>query len=588
MDTIKKSLRHTPAMRWLMLLLISGLTFGTYWFQDFFGGLKTIMENDMGFTSEEFGRLIGLTTIANMFGMIIVGGIILDKWGVRMAGIVFGSIATLGASITALASAGFFGEEHSTMLNMMILGRILFGSGLEVVCVVATRTAVKWFKGYELALAMALNMGLGRLGSAMGIALAPDIADGNVPSAVTFAATLIGIALIMFLIYSVFDIKLDRQEKVEGTEEEAEDFKFSDLVKLITNKSFLYIALLCVAFYSAVFPFIQYAPDILINKFEFSILLPENGNIELFGSTSLGNASVFVALYIFAIAFAAIPKQIKNISTRRVYMAVVALLFAGFLASIWDVMGIWLQNGSKTAALIPLGTIIFTPIFGSYVDSKGKAASLMILGALLLIFAHVSMSLFNYDWLAYMGLISLGIAFSLVPAAMWPSVAKIVAENRLGTAYASMFTIQNWGLGLFFWGIGAMVDWFNPKIVAAKQAIADQLHAFNLQDNTITTIRNGLQDIGLATGKEQEVIQEMRFDEISTQLAANNSPDKVDEVMNYLRSLGEIPAYDYTYPILALVGLGVISIYLAFQLKKADARQRYGLELPSGQTPDDE
>jgi MFS family permease len=131
---------------------------------------------------------------------------------------------------------------------------------------------------------------------------------------------------------------------------------------------------------------------------------------------------------------------------------------------------LWFQNGAKTASLIPVGTILFTPIFGNFVDKKGKAASLMILGSLLLIFAHVSLSIFNNVYLAYMGLLSLGVAFSLVPAAMWPSVAKIVDEKRLGTAFASMFTIQNWGLGLFFWGIGALLDYVNRGDIEAIRA----------------------------------------------------------------------------------------------------------------------
>jgi len=174
---------------------------------------------------------------------------------------------------------------------------------------------------------------------------------------------------------------------------------------------------------------------------------------------------------------------------------------------------IWFANGPKTASLIPLGTILFTPIFGNYVDKKGHGASIMILGSLLLIFAHVALSLFSVRILAYLGLLSLGIAFSLVPAAMWPSVAKIVPENRLGTAYASMFTVQNWGLGFFFWGIGAVLDLANK----------DNLEA----------IRSGQ--------------------------------------MNY----------NYTIPILILVGCGIIAIFLAFKLKQADKKQGYGLELPN-------
>lgn len=540
METIQKTLRDSAAMRWLMLILVSMLMFATYWFQDFFSGLKGLMESEMGFTSEEFGRLIGLTTIANIFGMIIVGGIMLDKWGIRIAGIVFGGLATLGASITALAAYGFFGESHSTQLTMMIIGRIMFGSGLEVVCVVATRTVFKWFKGHEFALAMAINMGFGRLGSAMGIALSIDIGGGSVPPAVAFAATLIGLALIIFLIYTVFDIKLDRQTGETAGDAE-EEFKFSDLIKLITNRTFLLIALLCVSFYAAVFPFMQYAPDLMVNKFGFSYNLPENATyFQIFGSVSLGNAVIFIVLFIFGIAFSMVPARMKTRGAKLLSLLFIFALFVVFISSLWGTLSLWFTNGPKTASLIPMGTILFTPIFGNYIDRKGKAASVMILGSLLLIFAHISLSLFNSVILGYFGLLSLGIAFSLVPAAMWPSVAKIVKESRLGTAYATMFTIQNIGLLAFFWGIGKVLDMVNPVVIEKLESVREMLEGQGL------------------------------------------SSSEISEQIGQMRALGEIPSYDYLWPIFMLVILGVVSIFLAFQLRKADAKQKYGLELPFG------
>ncbi len=524
MEAIKKTLRDSAPMRWLMLVMISMLILATYWFQDFFGGLKGLMESEMGFTSEEFGRLIGLTTIANLFGMIIVGGIILDKWGVRIAGLLFGALATLGAAITAMAASGVFGDNHKTQLIMMIVGRVLFGSGLEVTCVVATRTVVKWFKGYELALAMAINMGFGRLGSAMGLALSIDIGGNSVPPAVVFAATLIGIALIVFLVYTIFDYALDKQDKAAkaasgGTAPE-EEFKFADLIALLKNRSFVFIALLCVFFYSAVFPFIQYAPDLLVNKFGFSYELPKSTEyFSLFGSQSMGNVAIYLGLFLFGLGFSMIPSKIKNVGGKLASMVIIGVLFFLFIRGLWgSTLSVWFQNGPKTASLIPMGTILFTPIFGNYVDKKGRAASLMILGSVLLIFAHLALSLFDSELLGYFGLLSLGVAFSLIPAAMWPSVAKIVKESRLGTAYATMFTIQNYGLLFFFWGIGAVLDLANRKDLEAIRA-------------------------------------------------------------------GEM-SYNYTVPIFMLVILGVVSIFLALQLKRADAKQKFGLELPSGVKPE--
>ena len=511
--TIKKTMRDSTLMRWVALILLSGLTFATYWFQDYLGGIKELLFSNYGFSSENFGRIIGMTTIANMFGMIIVGGIILDKWGIRIAGLLFGGLAAAGGLVVYLASAGVFGGDSNTQLWMMIVGRIMFGSGLEVVCVVATRTIVKWFKGYELALAMAINVGFGRLGSAMGIAVSPDIAAGTASTAIGFAASLLGIALIMFVCYLFFDVKLDKQNAEAAEKSEEDEFKLSDLLKLVKNSAFVYIALLCVVFYAAVFPFIQYASDMLINKFGFTSELPEGAAIVVNGSPALGNSLVFVGLFILAICFSVVPPSFKTKGLRLLARLIILTIFIAYVSSLKDVLSVWLNNGPKTASLIPLGTIIFTPIFGNIVDKKGKAASLMILGSFLLIFAHISLSVFNSVFLGYIGLLSLGVAFSLVPAAMWPSVAKIVPESRLGTAYATMFTVQNWGLGAFFWGIGALLDFVNRdnlELIKAKQA-----------------------------------------------------------------------TYDYTIPILLLVGCGVVSIFLAYKLKQADKKLGFGLEEPN-------
>jgi MFS family permease len=526
-------------MRWLVMLLVSGITFGTYWFQDFYSGLKPLMETQLGITSTQFGTLISLTTIANVFGMIILGGIILDKWGIRLTGIVFGISAAIGGLLNALGSAGVFGEEPTTRLTVMIIGRIFFGVGLEVSCVVVLRTIVKWFKGYELALAMALNMGFGRLGSTIGTALSPDIANQQVPAAVSFAATLIGLGLVMFIIYIIFDVKLDKQTGEAAGESEEDKFKFSDLIKLVTNRSFILIALLCVAFYSAVFPFMQYAPDLLVNKYGFTYDLPEAGQLVIFGNAALGNALIYVAFFLFALGFTLVPKYLKNKTAKILSLLIIVFAFVVFLYVLKDILGIWMRNGPKVASLLPLGTILFTPIFGTLVDVKGKAASLMILGSVLLIFSHLGLSVFGSVILGYFSLLCLGVAFSLVPAAMWPSVAKIVPKNRLGTAYATMFTVQNWGLMAFFWGIGKVLDIANPIVV-----------------NKMAEVRSGLEAQGL------------NFSEISVR-------------MQEMKAAGDIPAYNYTTPILMLVVLGVISIFLAFGLRRADKSQGYGLELPS-------
>src|SRR5690554_2044943 len=270
----KKSLRHSALLRWLVLVLISALLFSTYWFYDFFSGIKGLMTAELGISSEEYGRILAATTFANMLGMILVGGLILDRWGIRIAGLVFGALAFLGALVTAFSLMGWFGSDKETMVWGAMGGRVLFGIGMEISCVVITRTIVKWFKGYEMALAMAVNIGFGRLGTALGMAVSPDLAGGTVAPAVNFAVVLIGISLILFVLYLFFDLRLDRQEgKVVPEAAEDERFRLADFLQLITNRSFIYITLLCVAFYAAVFPLLQYTPDLLVNKFGFSYAL---------------------------------------------------------------------------------------------------------------------------------------------------------------------------------------------------------------------------------------------------------------------------------------------------------------------------
>lgn len=489
MEQAKKLLKDSAAARFTVLFMISILMFGTYWFQDVLGPLKGLFESQLGFTSSEFGLLMSSTTWANLFLMIILGGIALDRWGIRKMGIILAVIATAGAYVVALGSKGYFGESKNQMLISMIAGRILFGIGLETTCVLISRTIVKWFKGKELAFAMGMNLVVGRLGSFFAISFGLDMAGGKIDTGLLASASIILVGTLLFLAYLIFDVKLDRQMGVTNIQSEEDRFQISDFVKLITDHSFIYISLLCVAFYSAVFPFLQYAPDLLVNKFGFTFSMPDMSAM-----------------------------------------------------SFWEKVTAFFRNGPKVSGLIPLGTIVFTPIFGSIVDRKGKAATLMILGSILLIYAHITLSVLDSVVLGYTGLFALGIAFSLVPAAMWPSVAKIVAENRLGTAYATMFTIQNYGLAASYWGIGKVLDMTNQKVVAQIQAARDRLL-----------------DQGLGIEKVSERIEQMR-------------------------ATGQLPTYNYTIPILMLVGLGVISIYLALQLKKADRRQNYGLELPSGES----
>ncbi|HMA75902.1 MAG TPA: MFS transporter [Candidatus Krumholzibacteriaceae bacterium] len=642
-EETKKTLKDSTLMRWVILFMVSALMFATYWFQDFYSGLKPLMESQLGITSSQFATMISFTTIANLLGMIIIGGIILDRWGIKLTTVVFGSVAALGGIISALGANDVISSDPGTRLVILTVGRLVFGIGLEITCVLITRTIVKWFKGYELALAMAINMGIGRLGSAIGTAISPEIGNGYVPAAVTLAATLIGVGFILMLIYLIFDMRIDKQlaarNKEAGIVDEEEPFRFDDLKKLFTNKSFLLIAGLCVAFYSAVFPFMQYAPDLLINEYGFSYKLEHNSNEELrqkisegaedsqlyqnvidkrqervalqkkasklfgelkeqlysvngsegemlevdpvtlvkklnpdqlvelqgmitqvkvnqdnyrrindelnaleeklTGGSTMTNVMIFLLLFVFGLLFPLLPSNIKSKKGKVLSLGVLSVLFIYFIYSYLDVFALWVKNGPKAAAFLPMGTILFTPIFGRMVDKKGKAASVMLIGAALLIFSHFTFAFIDSTALCYVSLFSLGIAFSLVPAAMWPSVAKIVPERRLGSAYAGMFTIQNYGLFIFFKGIGTVLDKVNPKVVESTQ-----------------TIRSVMKSVGVPNGQISDNIQ-------------------------YLRNVGQIQPYNYTIPVTLFIACGVIAIFLALQLKKTSKEMGYGLEEPT-------
>ncbi len=410
-----KTLKDKAMLRWVVLLLIAFVQAANYYFYDAISPLKRLLEEHFHFTNTDFGLFVSVYSIPNVFLLMCIwGGIILDRLGIRRTGFLFVILMTGGAFITAYGASSFYlngGPGYSLMksflpsyspeLKMMLLGRFLFGLGAETSIVVVSKTIVKWFKGKELALAFGLKIGIARSGSWAAFYFSPIIAEqsGVWNNAIWFAAILLAIALLFFTIYSFIDLKLDRQEKQEGLLREDEIFHFQDLVKLVTNKSFIYVTLLCLTFYSAVFPFQSFSADFFLNKYGFTETL-----------------------------------------------------------------------SGKIASLLSVGTAIFTPLVGLFVDKRGKSATLMIFGSLLLVIIHLSFALTHFSPIVLM--ILLGIAFSLVPAAMWPSVAKIVSEKRIGTAYGTMFAVQNLGLWAFPLLIGIMLDSTNPGItpemVAAK------------------------------------------------------------------------------------------------------------------------
>lgn len=407
MNQIKNVLRESKAARWGVLLVISYVMAANYYFYDALSPLKTALQENLHFSSEDYGWVTGFYAFPNTFLlMAILGGIILDKIGIRITGMVFMIFMVLGAFITAYGTTGYFAggglgyhfmgsflTGYSPQVKMMALGMLFFGLGAETSIVVISKIIVKWFKGKEIALAFAVNLSIARIGTAMAYIIGSTMQRPDWTKPVWFAVTLISIALLGFLIYLVFDVKLDKQVEQEGLMSKEEEFHIRDFFSIIRNRSFLYIAFLCVTFYAAVFPFLKYATDFFHHKF-------------------------------------GVPVET-----------------AGFIAS-------WL----------PMATVIFTPVFGALVDKKGKAALFMIFGSSMLVIIHLLFAFTRLNPYVLIGL--LGIAFSLVPAAMWPSVAKIVSVNKIGTAYGTMFSLQN--LGLFAVPIiaGILLDKTNPGVTA--------------------------------------------------------------------------------------------------------------------------
>ncbi|MFP4468646.1 MAG: MFS transporter [Bacteroidales bacterium] len=399
---IKKTLQESRTARWIVLLVASFAMATNYYFYDALAPLADLIRMNLGFSSSEYGFFVSAYSIPNVFlAMAVLGGIILDRFGIRVTGFSFIFLMAAGGTITAYGasdyflSGGFgynflnsFWTSYSPALKMMSLGFFVFGLGAETSIVVLSKVIVKWFKGKELALALGLNLAIGRLGAALAFTLSPRLIYPEWTTAIWFGALLLWLGLIAFVVYMFMDIRIDRQVKIDVSDPE-DEFRWKDLKDLITNRSVIYITLLCVTFYSAVFPFLKFAPDLLMNKFSMPRVLA----------------------------------------------------------------------GDVTSYLM-YGTILLTPLFGWITDNKGKSATLMYLGSALLIIAHLMFALTYIE--PRVPIVLLGVAFSLVPAAMWPAVTKIVRESKLGTAYGFMFSVQNIGLWAFPLLIGLVLDASNP------------------------------------------------------------------------------------------------------------------------------
>lgn len=465
-EAIGKTLRDSPKARWAAMAVVSFTMLCGYFVADVASPLKPLIEQQLRWSSSEYGLYTSAYGWFNVFlGMLILGGILLDKVGARIAGVLASVLMVLGAALnwlalTDLAPSGQFlipllGATKTPVL-LAAVGYALFGTGLEIAGITATKVIARWFKGYEMALAMGLQVAVARLGTALALgASAPLAAAFRVSTPVLVGVLLLGAGLVAFLVYCTMDRRLEAstpEAKTAASPDEA--FRLADIGQILRNRGFWYIATLCALFYSAVFPFLKYATDLMVQKY-----------------------------------------------------------------------GVDEELAGLIPAMLPFGTMLLTPVFGRLYDKRGKGASIMILGSLLIILVHVLLALPMLTWwpIAVVAMLILGVGFSLVPSAMWPSVPKLIPERQLGTAYALIFWLQNLiALTLVPFGIGKVLDGF------------------------------------CITGR-------------------TTVPQTIDGVLRDV----EIVQYDYTLPMAIFVGFGLLAVVFALLLKREDRRQGYGLEQPS-------
>lgn len=402
-EAIRKSLRESKAARWTSLLIVSFSMLCGYYVADVMAPLKPMIERQLHWSSSQYGFFTGAYAWFNVFlAMLVFGGIILDKKGARFAGMLACILMVLGCGVKwwalythSLDATTIVGVNGQVMVAS--LGYAVFGMGIELCGITATKIIARWFKGYEIALAMGLQVSTARIGTALAFGFSAPVAAAfkSVSAPVLLGVILLAVGLVAYVFYCAMDKKLDASEGADNTVSEEEAFRLSDIGEILSIRGFWYIAILCGLFYSSVFPFLKYAPDLMVQKFHLKETI------------------------------------------------------AGQIPSV-----------------LPYATIPLTVIFGGFYDRKGKGASIMILGSLLLVLVHFvfSVPLLNNWIIALLATIVLGFGFSLVPSAMWPSVPKFIPHRQLGTAYSLIFFIQNL-LALF--AVPYLIGWVLDRFCKA-------------------------------------------------------------------------------------------------------------------------
>ena len=593
-QTIQRKLNDSAFARWSALILIALMMFFAYMFVDMMSPLQSLIEGQRGWGPDVYGIYGSSEYLLNVFGFLIIAGIILDKMGVRFTGTLSASLMVIGAAIKFYAISDWFvGSELDATITgwgifglpgsavLACLGFMIFGCGCEMAGITVSRAIAKWFKGKEMAMAMGLEMAIARVGVFAIFTMSPAIAASDmfafIPTAVAkpvfLCSVFLIIGLLCFLVFVVMDKTLDKQLEAAGEVEEVsseEEFKIGDVKTILSSKIFWLVAMLCVLYYSAIFPFQKYAT----NMFESNLnLSPEDA------------ASIFR----------------------------------------------W----------FPIGAALITPFLGRFLDKRGKGATMLLLGAVLMIACHLIFALvlpkFPNLILAYSAIVVLGVSFSLVPAALWPSVPKLMPERYLGSAYSLIFWVQNVGLCLVPMLIGVVLNSTNPGVSDAFQnknsietlgekiaymddiykleadiALYEELEAAKTAENNATSedteatanvaenveaaeVAEATEDIaviatlpeGFNVAKARAELKKLNdgkafkginekfvYDEAVKELAELEA-EKVEK--NY----PDNPKYNYTITMLLFVSFGVLALIFGFWLKIEDKKKGYGLELPN-------
>ena len=417
-------MNDSPAARWSALILIALMMFFAYLFADIMSPLKSLLEEQRGWDSSAFGTYAGSEFFLNFFCcFLIFAGIILDKMGVRFTGVLSASLMVVGAAVKYIGvsdwfqttdmclwldEAAFLGLPGSAV--MASLGFMIFGCGCEMGGTTVSKAIAKWFKGKEMALAMGLEMAIARLGVFAAMWISPAISNSftdKVGAPVIFGTLLLLIGLITFSTFCFMDRKFDAQlaEAGESDTSKADEFQLKDLGKIFSSKMFWIVAILCVLYYSAIFPFQKFAPNYLEETLEI-------------GS----------------------------------------------------------EQAARIFSVFPILAMCLTPFLGLFLDRKGKGATMLMIGSLIMMLCHLGFAFLlpvvNTKWLALTLVLTLGVSFSLVPAALWPSVPKIIEDKILGSAYCVIFWVQNIGL----WGVPLLIgsvrnstgNYLVPEIIFAS------------------------------------------------------------------------------------------------------------------------